>query len=260
MTTAGGLGRAPLLPRPGSPLFVVLCTLNSAGYRYGASDQAFYAPAVIQRAPSRLLSARRAADRRPGAADRRGRSHRRAGRAPPACRCRRAFALLYAGGLVLFALGVAALGERCSRLAARHPDTARRADAAARHRRDRHQHARRLFPSAPDRVRLRRLGGRRASCAADSCRSSCCWRRPALIHPTTALWFIVWLTVAAIAADRRLMRAGRRRRGARRGCRRLGADRVGRSPAGSARWTPSGSQRSAPRPTCFRWTGAGACG
>ncbi len=29
--------------------FVVLCTLNSAGYRYGASDQAFYVPAVLMR-------------------------------------------------------------------------------------------------------------------------------------------------------------------------------------------------------------------
>ena len=29
--------------------FAVLCTLNSAGYRYGASDQAFYAPAVLDR-------------------------------------------------------------------------------------------------------------------------------------------------------------------------------------------------------------------
>jgi hypothetical protein len=29
------------------PAFVLLCTLNSAGYRYGASDQAFYVPAVL---------------------------------------------------------------------------------------------------------------------------------------------------------------------------------------------------------------------
>jgi hypothetical protein len=29
--------------------FAVLCTLNSAGYRYGASDQAFYVPAVLER-------------------------------------------------------------------------------------------------------------------------------------------------------------------------------------------------------------------
>ena len=28
--------------------FVLLCTLNSAGYRYGASDLAFYVPAVLE--------------------------------------------------------------------------------------------------------------------------------------------------------------------------------------------------------------------
>jgi hypothetical protein len=47
MTTPGGLGRVPLVAA-GLTLFVVLCTLNSAGYRYGASDQAFYTPAVIR--------------------------------------------------------------------------------------------------------------------------------------------------------------------------------------------------------------------
>ena len=29
--------------------FIVLATLNSAGYRYGASDQAFYVPAILER-------------------------------------------------------------------------------------------------------------------------------------------------------------------------------------------------------------------
>src|SRR5258708_24694096 len=29
-------------------VFIVLATLNSAGYRYGASDQAFYIPAVLR--------------------------------------------------------------------------------------------------------------------------------------------------------------------------------------------------------------------
>src|SRR3954463_26835 len=31
-----------------SILFVLLATANSAGYRYGASDQAFYIPAVLR--------------------------------------------------------------------------------------------------------------------------------------------------------------------------------------------------------------------
>jgi hypothetical protein len=38
-----GIFFACLLP------FILLATLNSAGYRYGASDQAFYAPAILER-------------------------------------------------------------------------------------------------------------------------------------------------------------------------------------------------------------------
>jgi len=38
--------RSPLLLLALLP-FVVLCTMNSATYRYGASDQAFYIPAVV---------------------------------------------------------------------------------------------------------------------------------------------------------------------------------------------------------------------
>src|SRR3954463_9853123 len=29
-------------------VFIVLCTMNSAGYRFGASDQAFYLPVVMR--------------------------------------------------------------------------------------------------------------------------------------------------------------------------------------------------------------------
>jgi len=31
----------------GAVLFCVLATINSGGYRYGASDQAFYIPAIL---------------------------------------------------------------------------------------------------------------------------------------------------------------------------------------------------------------------
>ena len=41
--TRGALFGAALIP------FVLLGTLNSAGYRYGASDQAFYLPAIFDR-------------------------------------------------------------------------------------------------------------------------------------------------------------------------------------------------------------------
>ena len=41
-------------------LFVVLATLNSAGYRYGASDQAFYIPAVTRQLDPALFPRDRA--------------------------------------------------------------------------------------------------------------------------------------------------------------------------------------------------------
>ena len=45
MSRGRGYPRSPVLHFP----FLVLATLNSAGYRYGASDQAFYVPAVLER-------------------------------------------------------------------------------------------------------------------------------------------------------------------------------------------------------------------
>src|SRR4051794_36294064 len=112
MTSRGGLGHAPLAAA-GLTLFVVLCTLNSAGYRYGASDQAFYAPAVIRalhpdyypRDAALIDSQARLtlADEATAALI------RASGLSLPV-----AFALFYAGGLVLFALGVMALSRLLS--------------------------------------------------------------------------------------------------------------------------------------------------
>src|SRR3982751_4636303 len=108
-TPAGGLGRAALLAA-GLTAFVVLCTLNSAGYRYGASDQAFYAPAVIRAlhpdyyphdAPLIDAQARLTVVDEATAA-----LVRASGLSLPV-----AFALFYAGGLVLFALGVMAVSR-----------------------------------------------------------------------------------------------------------------------------------------------------
>src|SRR3982751_865316 len=108
-TPAGGLGRAALLAA-GLTAFVVLCTLNSAGYRYGASDQAFYAPAVIHALhpdsyphDASLIDAQA---RLTGVDEVTATIVRATGLSLPT-----AFALLYAGGLVVFALGVAAIGR-----------------------------------------------------------------------------------------------------------------------------------------------------
>jgi hypothetical protein len=43
-----GRASAPVAFGIGGAAFVLLATLNSAGYRYGASDQAFYIPAVVR--------------------------------------------------------------------------------------------------------------------------------------------------------------------------------------------------------------------
>ena len=40
----------PALPAALLLPFILLATLNSAGYRYGASDQAFYVPAMLKSA------------------------------------------------------------------------------------------------------------------------------------------------------------------------------------------------------------------
>ncbi|PYR89216.1 MAG: hypothetical protein DMF84_25370 [Acidobacteria bacterium] len=44
----------------GIALFMVLCTMNSAGYRYGASDQAFYLPVVLRHLDASLFPRDRA--------------------------------------------------------------------------------------------------------------------------------------------------------------------------------------------------------
>lgn len=42
------MGRQPVRVAAGLVLFVAVATLNSGGYRYGASDQAFYIPAILE--------------------------------------------------------------------------------------------------------------------------------------------------------------------------------------------------------------------
>jgi hypothetical protein len=89
--------------------FVVLAALNSGGYRYGASDQAFYQPAVLKQLDPELFPRDTivlAAQARLTAADEViALAVRLTGRSVPT-----AFAVLYVGALVLFAWGVWQIG------------------------------------------------------------------------------------------------------------------------------------------------------
>ena len=114
-----------------------------------------------------------------GAADAHRRSHRRRwSRASWRCPCRACFARSMSAALVLLAF--AAMRPRPRLFHATpagrrwHADPAGRPDAAARHRADRHQHARGLLPPAAAGVRARRVGAGAASCAAANRRRSFC--------------------------------------------------------------------------------------
>jgi len=202
MTRPAGLGRVPLLAA-GLTLFVVLCTLNSAGYRYGASDQAFYAPAVIRAlhpdyyphdAPLIDAQARLTAVDEVTAA-----LIRPSGLSLPV-----AFALFYAGGLVLFALGVMAVSRSLAfsglttvtllaALTLRHAIAETGTNTL-----EGYFHPRQIAFA----LGVWAIAGflrRRPALAALPLAAA------ALIHPTTALWFIIWLTVAFSVGDRRRM-------------------------------------------------------
>lgn len=199
MTAPAG-GRAALLAA-GLTAFVVLCTLNSAGYRYGASDQAFYAPAAIHAlhpdyyphdAPLIDAQARLTFVDEVSAT-----VVRATGVSLPT-----AFALLYTGGLVVFAFGVAAIGRAlfttqlatATLLAA---VTLRHAIAeTGTNTLEGYFHPRQIAFAFGVWAVAGFLRGRTGLVILVLAAA-------AVIHPTTALWFIVWLSVATMAADRR---------------------------------------------------------
>ena len=184
-------------------MFVVLATLNSAGYRYGASDQAFYIPAVVHqlhpdfypRDASLIESQARLTLVEESIAA----VARLTGASLPSL-----FAGLYAGTLVLLALAALSL----ARIYYRTPlaTIAVLAGLTLRH--------------AISRTGTNTLEGyfhpRQLAFALGAWAVACFLRArrgPAvvlvlvagLVHPTTALWFGVWLAVATVAAERRLL-------------------------------------------------------
>ena len=177
-TSSLGLLAACLFP------FIILATANSAGYRYGASDQAFYAPAILKRIDPALYprdSEFIRSQARLTLVDEVLGPVARATGAPLST----AFVVLQLTALSLLALAARAYRRRSL------PDTMGdgRADggtdAAPRDHQVGHEHARRLFSPAPVVVRDRRARRRqlparplRRDVRARGCRRSCSIRRP----------------------------------------------------------------------------------
>jgi hypothetical protein len=178
--------------------FVVLATLNSGGYRYGASDQAFYQPAVLAQLDPALfprdLEVLGAQTHLTLADETMAALVRITGLSVPAV-----FALLYAGSLVLFAWAVWLIGIRlytsiwtaAGLLAA---FTLRHAIARSG--------TNTLEGYFQPRLLAYALGaaGIAAFLRGRIGLTSALILIAAAVHPTTAAWFAVWLVVATAIA------------------------------------------------------------
>jgi hypothetical protein len=178
--------------------FVLLATLNSGGYRYGASDQAFYLPAVYLQLDAELfprdVSVLTAQTRLTAADEVIGWMVRFTGASLPAL-----FFVLYVGALVLLAWGVWRIGASLHAstwtivglLAAM---TLRHAIArSGTNTLEGYFHPRILVFALGALAVSSFLRGRIAVPLALLAAAG-------TIHPTTALWFIVWLATAAAIA------------------------------------------------------------
>jgi hypothetical protein len=182
--------------------FILLATLNSAGYRYGASDQAFYIPSVLLRLDSSLFPRDRAvlAAQAPltGADEIVAGVVRTTGLSVPAT-C----ALLYLVSLTLIAFAAWSIGRAIYRtpwggfallaaLTLRHavPDSGTNTLEGYFHPRQLAFGLGALAVAAFLRRRIGVAAGLLAIAAA--------------IHPPTTMWFTIWLGVAAFVAERTL--------------------------------------------------------
>ncbi len=242
----------------GLVLFVVLATLNSAGYRYGASDQAFYVPAVIRHlhpeyyprdAPLIDSQARLTV------ADEAIASIARVTRASlPAL-----FVVLYAGSLVLLACAAIALGRiyfrtQLATLTLFAGLTMRHAIAkTGTNTLEGYFHPRQLAFALGAWAVVSFLRGR-------DVRATLFIVAAGLVHPTTALWYAVWLAVAFVVVNRRLVAPAvvTAARGLR-NCR-LGADGGATRRQAGTGWIRSGWRPSSRRTTSSLSSGRGRCG
>jgi len=196
-------GQRPILPFALSLFpFIVLCTANSAGYRYGASDLAFYVPAALERIDPALfprdgaLIASQA--QLTGIDEVIATVSRVTALSLPAL-----FAVLYGVTLTLLAVAVWLIGSRVYRTQA--ATLALLAGLTLRHAIARsgtntlegYFHPRQLAFALGALAIAALLRGRLAVVAALVLAAG-------VIHPTTALWFAIWMAVAAAVNDRRL--------------------------------------------------------
>jgi hypothetical protein len=181
--------------------FIVLATANSAGYRYGASDQAFYAPAVMQRL-NPLLFPRDTAllniqARLTLADDTIAAVARVTGSDLPPL-----FAALYVLTLTLLAWGVFKVGGTIYR--ERWTAVALLAAVSLRHgiaktgtnTLEGYFHPRQLAFALGALAVYAFMQRRNVSLIV-------LLAGAALLHPTTTLWFVIWLAVAAFIAEPR---------------------------------------------------------
>jgi hypothetical protein len=181
--------------------FLVLSTLNSAGYRYGASDLAFYIPAALERLDPSLFprdGALIASQARLTMIDETiAALSRISGLGMPSL-----FATLYATTLALLLAGALLLGRLLYRtewaaLAFVAALTLRHAIAkSGTNTLEGYFHPRQLAFSLGV-LALVALMHQRVLVSAALVFAG------GLLHPTTALWFAIWIAIAASANDRR---------------------------------------------------------
>ena len=191
-----GLLAACLLP------FIILATANSAGYRYGASDQAFYAPAILKRVDPALYprdSEFIRSQARLTVVDEVLGPVARATGAPLST----AFVVLQLTALSLLALAAVRIGgvlyrTRWATVALMAALTLRHAiTKSGTNTLEGYFHPRQLSFAIAALAVVSFLRGRYGvMCALVAVGGA--------LHPTTALWFAIWLSVATLVSEPRL--------------------------------------------------------
>jgi hypothetical protein len=181
--------------------FVILATANSAGYRYGASDLAFYGPAVMRHLDPALFPRDRIVIDAQARLTLMDESVGTLARVTTR-NFHVLFLGLYVGTLALSAIGAASIGDRLYRH--RWSTVALLAALTLRHAIPRsgtntleaYFHPRQLAFAFGVLAVAAFLRGRTAGVALGLVGA-------ALFHPTTTLWFAIWLGVATFVVQRR---------------------------------------------------------